>query len=191
MGREEFEKDREREEKRETVNIHGGKAVLQMTAVSERWTWCKAACESRGPHAGHRLGSRHRGSKMERRLASTGEHRGAGSPESPPWQAKAEGWDAGGGEVARRGKEKWGGLRLPVGLDATQTDLKAREMAPLQPEVCGCGGAWHNWGAPVNPWVAEKKRGWPGAMGSSLRRASLEGGVDKMGAGLRREIGQW
>lgn len=73
---------------------------------------------------------------------------------------------------SEEGKGKvWGGLRLPLGLDATQTDLKAREMAPLQPEVCGCGGAWHNWGAPVNPWVAEK-RGWPRREGGRGRWAA-------------------
>lgn len=41
----------------------------------------------------------------------------------------------------------------------------------------------------VNPWVAEK-RGWPGAMGSSLRRASSGEGVDKMGSALQCEMGQ-
>lgn len=68
-----------------------------MTAVSEQWTWRKAACELAGLHAGHRLGSRPRGSEMGSRLASTGEHRGAGSPKSSPNPpAKAEGWDVGG-----------------------------------------------------------------------------------------------
>lgn len=42
--REEHEKDREKK-KREKVNIQHEKAVLQMKAVSEEWTWCKAACE--------------------------------------------------------------------------------------------------------------------------------------------------
>lgn len=58
-------------------------------------------------------------------------------------------------------------------------------MPLLQPGACvvvmGLGTAGE---ALVNPRVAEK-RGWPGAMGSSLRRAPSGEGVDKMGAGLQ------
>lgn len=67
-----------------------------MTAVSEQWTWRKAACELAGAACRAQAGSRPRGSETGRRLASTGEHQGTGSPKShfhPP--VKAEGWDAG------------------------------------------------------------------------------------------------
>lgn len=93
VGREEQEKDREREEKREKVNIQEGKAVLQLMAVSEQWMCARRCASSPGLRAGCRLDSGACSSEMERVLVSTGKHRGARSTKSP--QAKAEGWDAG------------------------------------------------------------------------------------------------
>ena len=100
-----------------------------------------------------------------------------------------------GSSEEEKGKVRGGRLRLPSGPDVTQTDPKVGwgwgGRCPRFIWKCvvvvGLGTTRR---ALVNPWVAEKK-GWPKVMGSSLRGALSGEGVDKMGAGLQWETGQW
>jgi len=80
-----------REKKRGKKLISQGKAALQMTAVSEQWTWSKAVCELAGAACRAQAGAQ---SLWQRDGEEAGEHWRSGSPKSPP-QKKAEGWDAG------------------------------------------------------------------------------------------------
>lgn len=94
---------------------------------------------SPGLHVGHRLGSRHHSSKMERRLRCSSQHHGTGFPKSllPPTQTK--GWDAAGGKwQGGKGKGRKEGSYACHGPDTTQTEPQAWEVPLLKP------GMW--WG---------------------------------------------
>lgn len=102
----EHEKHRERKEKEGEVNIHQEKAVLQMKAVSEQWTWCKAACELTRAACWAQAGEQ---TPQQQDGEETGVLQWApstGSPKSPlpPQQRQRDGMQQ--GKVARREGER-------------------------------------------------------------------------------------